>query len=193
MASLLINSVQRVPRYLLLLKELLKLTPAEHADFAAISQAHTTISQVASHVNEEVRNAEQVAVLRELEANFVEHPKFTAVPGRRLLKRGQLYKKSRYKDEAYEFFIFNDLVAYAKLLPYGGATGFKFKLNRKVSTLLSRLTSHLCVIHICVLPDFNWSRVSHRAAEFYFHSQWEKSIRVSAAKPSQKFRCLLGR
>jgi hypothetical protein len=47
--------IQRIPRYLLLLAELKKYTPAEHPDHAHLSKAETLIGATAKHINEQVR------------------------------------------------------------------------------------------------------------------------------------------
>lgn len=49
--SLLINPVQRIPRYLLLLKELIKVTPEDHKDSRNLKEAFSMISEICSEVN----------------------------------------------------------------------------------------------------------------------------------------------
>ncbi|KAG2389523.1 hypothetical protein C9374_014083 [Naegleria lovaniensis] len=51
-ASFLILPVQRIPKYQLLLRELLKFTPKGHPDHGPLSAAHSTMIQVANHLNE---------------------------------------------------------------------------------------------------------------------------------------------
>lgn len=48
--SLLIMPVQRIPRYNLLLQELLKETPDSHPDFANLTDALDSMRKVAEHV-----------------------------------------------------------------------------------------------------------------------------------------------
>eukprot|EP00966_Prymnesium_polylepis_P020165 465028-Prymnesium_polylepis.1 len=50
--NLLIQPVQRVPRYKLLLEQLLKLTPADHPDHAPTKDSLAAISRLAVGVNE---------------------------------------------------------------------------------------------------------------------------------------------
>jgi hypothetical protein len=47
--------VQRIPRYVLLLKELLKCTPESHSDFANCQKAHASLEKVAGLINEKKR------------------------------------------------------------------------------------------------------------------------------------------
>jgi hypothetical protein len=68
--SLLILPVQRVPRYLMLLKELLKYTPAGHPDFLLLEEAVETVSAVATHINESIRAQENLVKMYELQQEW---------------------------------------------------------------------------------------------------------------------------
>lgn len=56
--SFLIMPVQRIPRYEMLLKELVKCTPADHGDYAALEQALANVKAAAQGINEAKRRAE---------------------------------------------------------------------------------------------------------------------------------------
>jgi len=56
--SFLILPIQRIPRYVLLIQELLKNTPEDHEDYNGLSQALKEMRSVAEFLNEEKRNAE---------------------------------------------------------------------------------------------------------------------------------------
>ena len=60
----LIMPVQRIPRYILLLTELKKYTPADHPDADAVDAALAQLADVAAFVNEKKRAAEQLIVSR---------------------------------------------------------------------------------------------------------------------------------
>jgi hypothetical protein len=55
LSSLLITPIQRIPRYKLLLSELIKNTPEDHPDKADLDKALTIISATAKHINDSVR------------------------------------------------------------------------------------------------------------------------------------------
>jgi len=55
--------IQRIPRYRLLLQELLKYTPETHPDYANINKAVAEIMKVAEHVNEGIRHTENSRLL----------------------------------------------------------------------------------------------------------------------------------
>ena len=58
--SFMIMPIQRVPRYVLLLKEVLKYTPETHHDHEELSTALALIKDVASHINEKIRERENI-------------------------------------------------------------------------------------------------------------------------------------
>ncbi len=57
--TLLVVPVQRIPRYVLLLREVLKYTPESHADFAACTSAYHEMQKVAGLINEKKREYDQ--------------------------------------------------------------------------------------------------------------------------------------
>ena len=62
--------VQRIPRYKLLLAELLKHTDEGHHDFANITDALEKVTAVANDVNEAIRRQEEMSKLLELQELF---------------------------------------------------------------------------------------------------------------------------
>jgi len=51
--------VQRIPRYMLLLRELISKTPETHPDYEDLKKAHVVIASVAEEVNKGVGDAEK--------------------------------------------------------------------------------------------------------------------------------------
>ncbi|CCG84093.1 protein of unknown function [Taphrina deformans PYCC 5710] len=93
--SYLLLPVQRVPRYRLLLSELMGCTPHEHHDYSATIEALSIVSEVALGINEAVRQQENWQTLLDLEACFLnlDEP-LTNTPSRVLLKQGSITKES---------------------------------------------------------------------------------------------------
>ena len=58
LGDLLIQPIQRVPRYRMLLEELVKHTPLDHCDYGKCQAALAQIVHVASELNEAKRDAE---------------------------------------------------------------------------------------------------------------------------------------
>ncbi|KAJ4459581.1 hypothetical protein PAPYR_4305 [Paratrimastix pyriformis] len=108
--SFLIQPVQRVPRYRLLLVELLKATPATAPDRKALEEAMERFSGVAEAIND-LRGAQAVQdQLADLQARLRGLPEgLTLVsPARRLLRQGTAHYRSLHADMI--LFAFNDLL-----------------------------------------------------------------------------------
>lgn len=63
--NLIITPVQRIPRYTLLLTDLLRKTPKEHPDHFDIEKSLSTSKEVAEHVNKSINTYKNVARLTE--------------------------------------------------------------------------------------------------------------------------------
>jgi hypothetical protein len=109
--SYLIMPVQRIPRYKLLLEQLLKFTNQDHQDFQNLNQALKLVSVVALHVNEQVRKRENTEKILSIQSLFGDDVNFV-VPGRFYVFDGKLKKVCRKADKKFYFILFNDSFAY---------------------------------------------------------------------------------
>uniref|UniRef100_A0A672PLM0 Rho guanine nucleotide exchange factor 17 n=1 Tax=Sinocyclocheilus grahami TaxID=75366 RepID=A0A672PLM0_SINGR len=79
LGDLMIKPVQRIPRYELLVKDLLKHTPEDHPDYLFLQDAQKNIKRLAERINKGRRTAEELEretrVMQEIEAHIegVEH------------------------------------------------------------------------------------------------------------------------
>ncbi|ELR22649.1 RhoGEF domain containing protein, partial [Acanthamoeba castellanii str. Neff] len=80
--SFLIQPVQRVPRYLLLLNALLKRTDPDHKDYNNIQKAAQQVSQVADYIEKRARESENIAKVIEIQNRL--HPKLQ--PNRKFVR-----------------------------------------------------------------------------------------------------------
>ena len=116
--SLLITPIQRVPRYKMLLEDVIKKTPENHPDKDALQQALQQIGQVAQHIEERLKEHEMTKLMLDIQNSLAGgQPKIIA-PGRRLIKRGKLMKVPRaggaHGQQRY-FVLFSDILMYCKL------------------------------------------------------------------------------
>jgi len=70
LTSLLITPIQRVPRYKMLLEEVLKNTHHSHPDRSKLNQALNSVCQAALEINEAVRSEENRALLQDMQDNL---------------------------------------------------------------------------------------------------------------------------
>ena len=114
--SFLIQPVQRVPRYRMLLEELLSYTDANHADEAPLRESLAKVCEVAVHINEQKRHVDEVERMRELMGRFTNGDKLErelVSYERRLLREGLLSKVRLSKRQQRHLFLFTDLILYA--------------------------------------------------------------------------------
>ncbi|SPO32387.1 probable Don1 - cytokinesis protein Don1 [Ustilago trichophora] len=115
----LLTIVQRIPRYKLLVDDLVKSTPETHPDFVDLRRASHMIEQVASYINENVRQHEMVLTMLGLQKSLQGLTEPLVAPGRALIKRGTLMKTCRRNIQPREFFLFTDCLMYASPISGG--------------------------------------------------------------------------
>ncbi|KAL5037253.1 hypothetical protein BDV3_006777 [Batrachochytrium dendrobatidis] len=111
--TFLIEPVQRIPRYKLLLEDLLKRTPTQHPDHIGVVRALKLVSQVATFVNEDIRMHENVLQMIDIQKGLAGLNESLLAPGRRFIYRGAVTKISRKSHQARELILFSDVLIYA--------------------------------------------------------------------------------
>jgi hypothetical protein len=88
--ALLIVPIQRVPRYRLLLTELIAHTEEKEEEYTILSAALKQVEDVAHHINEQIREHENMQRMIRIQRSLAQgNPKIIA-PGRRFIKGNQL-------------------------------------------------------------------------------------------------------
>lgn len=64
--SLMVTPIQRIPRYVLLLKDLLAHTPVSHPDYDKLSTVLPKMEEVATYINEEKSKFDNLNVILNL-------------------------------------------------------------------------------------------------------------------------------
>lgn len=116
--SFLIMPIQRIPRYKLLLQVILKNCPEDHPDYEILKQALDAVAVVAKNINEAIRDRENRDKVFEIQEMFTSAKRgkrpILVEPGRRFIMEGPLTKVCRKQDKQFHFFLFNNLLVYAK-------------------------------------------------------------------------------
>jgi len=110
--SFLIKPIQRVCKYPLLLRELIKYTPETHPDWEALQSAFSKINSVVADINEAQRQAEGLQRILDLQ-KMIDGIDSLVSPGRNYVKEGELttYKSAKSKSgEKRHVFFFTDLI-----------------------------------------------------------------------------------
>uniref|UniRef100_A0AAQ5ZYX9 Phosphatidylinositol 3,4,5-trisphosphate-dependent Rac exchanger 1 protein n=1 Tax=Amphiprion ocellaris TaxID=80972 RepID=A0AAQ5ZYX9_AMPOC len=111
----LLTPIQRICKYPLLLKELLKRTPKKHADYPAVDEALQAMKAVCSNINETKRQMEMLEALEQLQSHIEgwEGTNLTDICTK-LLLHGNLLKISAGNIQERVFFLFDNLLVYCK-------------------------------------------------------------------------------
>lgn len=118
--SYLIMPVQRIPRYVLLLRELKKNTPTEHQHYEELQEAIEKVQRIASHINESRREMENMSALLRLRETIHGLPEHLVLfePHRHLIKEAKMREIkiggvfSTVKESDRIFYLFNDLLVW---------------------------------------------------------------------------------
>lgn len=105
----LLTIVQRCPRYLLLLKDLIERTTPDDPEHAQLMAVHTLVSKITQSLNSSLHTHAQTLSLLALQKTTPNLPFQLISPGRTLLKRGSLLQieRSEHPRER-EFLLFSD-------------------------------------------------------------------------------------
>ncbi|CAM4355560.1 unnamed protein product [Caretta caretta] len=125
LSDLMIKPVQRIPRYELLVKDLLKHTPVDHPDHPFLIDAQRNIKQVAEKINKGMKSAEEVErnarIVQEIESH-IEGMEDLQAPLRRFLRQEMVVEVKAVggkKDRS--LFLFTDLLVCTTLKRKSGS------------------------------------------------------------------------
>jgi len=110
--SFLIMPIQRIPRYVLLLQDLLKSTLPQHADYENIKNALTEMKDLADYINNRKRDTDEFNKILSIQKRIIGWPanQSLAKEQRKLIREGYLY----FNREKVKVFLFSDAFLYCK-------------------------------------------------------------------------------
>ncbi|EFA84103.1 pleckstrin domain-containing protein [Heterostelium album PN500] len=114
LSSYLIMPIQRIPRYKLLLENLLAKSPENHVDYVDLKEALTMIGSVASELDERLLQFQIKHRVLDIQNSLVGMDEDIVKPTRVFFKEGDLKKISDRVVNTRHFFLFNDLLIYAQ-------------------------------------------------------------------------------
>eukprot|EP00771_Trimastix_marina_P000928 gnl/Trimastix_PCT/1964.p1 GENE.gnl/Trimastix_PCT/1964~~gnl/Trimastix_PCT/1964.p1 ORF type:complete len:1070 (+),score=340.31 gnl/Trimastix_PCT/1964:77-3286(+) len=110
--SILIIPAQRIPRYRLLLRDLLKYTPEAHIDRTNIEEALNQISETAAFINQRARDAENVERVFSYQSHL--GGRWTLIaPHRKFVRDGPLSEAAEGRNKNWGI-LFNDILILAR-------------------------------------------------------------------------------
>ncbi|CEP12393.1 hypothetical protein [Parasitella parasitica] len=136
LSHFLLEPVQRITRYPLLLRQILNCTTKKHPDYALVKSALSIAQKVLEDVNEETRRFENIQKMSELSRIIdIEATGRLDIAGREFIMDGALYKaKSGRKLHG---FLFNDILLLAEPLKTLSSKGYLYTLYREACSRLN--------------------------------------------------------
>eukprot|EP01113_Clastostelium_recurvatum_P023217 TRINITY_DN2774_c0_g1_i3.p1 TRINITY_DN2774_c0_g1~~TRINITY_DN2774_c0_g1_i3.p1 ORF type:complete len:1390 (+),score=569.74 TRINITY_DN2774_c0_g1_i3:37-4206(+) len=137
--SFLIHPVQQLPRYILLLSDMLRSTPQDHPDLVPLTQAVERMRKLTEFVNEQKRQAEDTAKMAAIQRRIVGKNNNVLAAGRKFIKEGPCQYNSttmkekdreQFKDIMYVF-LFNDMLVFTTSRTKGSVIGSKTSTEYK--------------------------------------------------------------
>ena len=113
--ALLIQPVQRIPRYNLLLADLLKNTDENHPDYRNLEKSIEEMKNIAQYINESIQMNENRKKVIDIHNSLVSLPSDLNLvePHRIFVMQGVLQKVCRKQPKKFTFFLFSDILLYA--------------------------------------------------------------------------------
>ncbi|TDH66835.1 hypothetical protein CCR75_005971 [Bremia lactucae] len=157
--------VERIPRYKLLLQELLESTPPEHIDFVPLQSAIHSVNRVASKIEDISERRENARIVAAVSAKVG-----IDLTGRYFVRDGLLRKVCRSKVHTYYFVLLEDAMVYGR---QGGIYKKKFRLIDLWECKVAEDTE--------TMPGFMTTVVSSNNA-FCFYSPLKSFILLTESK-----------
>ncbi|XP_055846861.1 putative protein tag-52 [Episyrphus balteatus] len=115
--SLMIAPIQRVPRYKLLLEQVLLYTSPADADFKLLKESVKLVESTVSHINSVIEDQEVTQRLLNLQNSLINRTPNIVKPSRKVIKEGILNKVNRKGDEIKRYCVLmSDIFMYCKIL-----------------------------------------------------------------------------
>jgi len=105
-SDLIVTPIQRVPRYPMLIKEIIKNSEPDHPDLSLLTAALEKYTLLNRHINEGIKEQEKRDKVREIGEKVLEggKPISLVAPARMFIMQGELWKVCRGKNKKYMFF-----------------------------------------------------------------------------------------
>lgn len=114
LSSLLISPVQRIPRYLLLLKELKASTPKSSYAYTELEEAVKEMNNIVEHIETLMKEQENIGRMIKIQRCLQNGKPKIITPGRKLLKEGKLDKVLKDEISPRYIVLLNDMILYCK-------------------------------------------------------------------------------
>lgn len=108
-----------MPRYQMLIQELLKFTWKTHVDYEPLTEALQHMISTANYINDKIKDYDKNQRLIEIRESIIGMKKdyIMDAHNRFMVKEGSLYQYNANKWKQHYFFLFNDRIIRTKIMP----------------------------------------------------------------------------
>ena len=140
--SFLMEPVQRVPRYRLLLEQLLRFTPDQHPEHEAVSEALRLTAEVGQSNSDAIAERDKRYRIMEIMMQLTPSTRVNLLddPSRELIKEAVLQRQCRRGVKEFHFWLFSDKLLYGDRVS-SLSSAPSYSLNRDISLLSCRVRS----------------------------------------------------
>jgi len=138
LSSYLIMPVQRLPRYALLLKELIKFTEPTHVDYENLNDAHDKVKEVNTYINKRKQDSDNNNKILAIQDSLVSAvPIVIIAPHRLFIKEAKATVVSENKTVNVQVYIFNDMIVLASAQTHHKTIKYHFEAMIKFNSALT--------------------------------------------------------
>eukprot|EP01102_Stenamoeba_stenopodia_P004102 TRINITY_DN1427_c0_g1_i3.p1 TRINITY_DN1427_c0_g1~~TRINITY_DN1427_c0_g1_i3.p1 ORF type:complete len:634 (-),score=150.70 TRINITY_DN1427_c0_g1_i3:88-1989(-) len=132
--SFLIMPIQRIPRYVLLLEDLLKNTPQHHRDYTQLSTTQSKMKEIAIKLNEAKRDAENLTQVMNIQMRLVGKFENLVQPYRRYIAEAEVVEVGIKKgNPARILILFSDVLVVTKMKK-GNKQHYRYRITLDIVT-----------------------------------------------------------
>eukprot|EP00466_Bigelowiella_natans_P019300 jgi/Bigna1/127950/aug1.5_g2658 len=180
--SYLIQPVQRIPRYVLLLKELQRYTWPEHHEHDNLVKALAKAEEIATHVNERKRQIENMTKTLEVQSNITGTFDSLIKPDRKMIREDVLIKVSSgmfssMKRKERVMFLFSDLLLWT-------TTAYQFRGKMSLAAAHAEVSKKIDLgleisssKELCLLVFESKAQMESWIADFKAGKEYAKKVR----------------
>jgi len=126
LSSLLITPIQRIPRYVLMVQDLVDHMQVDHPDYPSLTTALRKIIEIADYLDQEKDKAEEINKVYQVKHSIIDLEFEIAVSGRSLIREGTLVEEEKKKKETCHLYLFSDVLLFTR------PKGQKFQVRQAI-------------------------------------------------------------
>ena len=176
--SFLISPIQRIPRYKLLLQEMLKKSPKDHIDYKDLKEALNIISDVADYLNLQVQSRNKFTKMKKIASKLFQIEDII-IKNRRFIEHERVLEITNLSSTNCVLFLFNDILIHSLEKLKSGNNQFQSiqenELKKSLNEILSENEKN--DVHFEVKYFFKIDEI-----EFENHKEIEKNLFLKSKK-----------